>query len=96
MPDVVDDPAWLIATSGFCSSLNVVMKERDIEASETEGDTKAHFIADIEFNYYPTSHTTWRTPHVISWLDFGSRVYLRPQWELARSLAERRLLAERE
>ena len=29
-------------------------------------------------------------------LDFGSRVYLAAQWELARSLAERRLLAERE
>ena len=53
MPDVVDDPAWLIATSGFCSNLNVVMKERDVEASETEGDTAAHFIADISFNYYP-------------------------------------------
>ena len=53
MPDVVDDPAWLIATSGFCSNLNVVIKERDVEASETEGDTAAHFIADIEFNYYP-------------------------------------------
>ena len=34
--------------------------------------------------------------HVISSLDFGSRVYLRSQWELARSLAERRLLTERE
>ena len=33
--------------------------------------------------------------YVISGLDFGSRVYL-AQWELARSLAERRLLAERE
>ena len=53
VPDVVDDPAWLIATSGFCSNLNVVMKERDVEASETEGDTAAHFMADIEFNYYP-------------------------------------------
>ena len=53
MPDVVDDPAWLIATSGFCSNLNVVMKERDVEASETEGDTAAHFMADIAFNYYP-------------------------------------------
>ena len=29
------------------------MKERDVEASETEGDTAAHFIADISFNYYP-------------------------------------------
>ena len=53
VPDVVDDPAWLIATSGFCSNLNVVMKERDVAASETEGDTAAHFIADIAFNYYP-------------------------------------------
>ncbi|EOD20624.1 hypothetical protein EMIHUDRAFT_447159 [Emiliania huxleyi CCMP1516] len=53
VPDVVDDPAWLIATSGFCSNLNVVMKERDVEASETEGDTAAHFMADIAFNYYP-------------------------------------------
>ena len=53
MPDVVDDPAWLIATSGFCSNLNVVIKERDVEASETEGDTAAHFMADIAFNYYP-------------------------------------------
>ena len=53
MPDVVDDPAWLIATSGFCSNLKVVKKERDVEASETEGDTAAHFIADIAFNYYP-------------------------------------------
>ena len=35
MPDVVDDPAWLIATSGFCSNLNVVMKERDVEAVPT-------------------------------------------------------------
>ena len=49
VPDVVNDPAWLIATSGFCSNLNVVMiSERDIK-----GDTAAHFIADIEFNYYP-------------------------------------------
>jgi len=55
VPDVVDDPAWLIATSGFCSNLNVVMKERDVGASETEGDATAHFIADIEFNYYPQS-----------------------------------------
>ena len=46
MPDVVDDPAWLIATSGFCSNLNVVMNERNVEASETEGDTAAHFMAD--------------------------------------------------
>ena len=52
-PDVVEDPAWLIATSGFCSNLNVVMKERDVEASVTEGDTAAHFVADISFNYYP-------------------------------------------
>ena len=34
--------------------------------------------------------------HVFSNLDFGSRVYLRSQWELARSLAERCLLTERE
>ena len=53
MPDVVDDPAWLIATSGFCSNLNVVIKERDVGKGETEGDTAAHFIADIAFNYYP-------------------------------------------
>ena len=53
VPDVVDDPAWLIATSGFCSNLNVVMNERDVEASETEGDAAAHFTADISFNYYP-------------------------------------------
>ena len=63
MPDVVDDPAWLIATSGFCSNLNVVIKERDVQASEMEGDTATHFI---EFNYYPqmavTSRTTSRTP----------------------------------
>ena len=52
-PDVVEDPAWLIATSGFCSNLNVVIKERVVEASETEGNTAAHFVADIEFNYYP-------------------------------------------
>ena len=48
---MVNDPAWLIATSGFCSNLNVVIKERDVAASETEG--AAHFIADIAFNYYP-------------------------------------------
>ena len=53
MPDVVDDPAWLIATSGFCSNLNVVIKERDVGKGETEGDTAAHFMADIAFNYYP-------------------------------------------
>ena len=53
VPNVVDDPAWLIATSGFCSNLNVIMKDRDVEASATEGDTAAHFIADISFNYYP-------------------------------------------
>ena len=44
MPDVVDDPAWLIATSGLCSNLNVVMKERDVGASEMEGDTTAFYI----------------------------------------------------
>ena len=53
VPDVVEDPNWLIATSGFCSSLNVVMNERDVEASETEGDMAGHFVADISFNYYP-------------------------------------------
>ena len=53
MPDVVDDPAWLIATSGLCSNLNVVIKERDVGKGETEGDTAAHFIADIAFSYYP-------------------------------------------
>ncbi|EOD37206.1 hypothetical protein EMIHUDRAFT_446984 [Emiliania huxleyi CCMP1516] len=53
VPDVVDDPAWLIAASGFCSNLNVVMKERDVAASETEDDTAAHFMADISFNFYP-------------------------------------------
>ena len=53
VPDVVEDPNWLIATSGFCSHLNVVMKERDVGASKTEGDTVAHFMADISFNYYP-------------------------------------------
>jgi len=30
-----------------------VIKERDVGASETEGDTAAHFMADISFNYYP-------------------------------------------
>ena len=53
VPDVVEDPNWLIATSGFCSHLNVVTKERDVGASKTEGDTAAHFMADISFNYYP-------------------------------------------
>jgi len=52
-PNVVEDPNWLIATSGFCSNLNVVMNERDVEASETPGDRDAHFVADISFNYYP-------------------------------------------
>ena len=53
VPDVVDDPAWLIATSGFCSNLNVAMIKRDIKGSKTAGDRDGHFIADIEFNYYP-------------------------------------------
>ena len=53
VPDVVEDPNWLIATSGFCSSLNVVMNERDVKASETEGEMAGHFVADISFNYYP-------------------------------------------
>ena len=53
MPDVVDDPAWLIATTGFCSNLNVVMKVRDVDGSETPGDMGGHFVADIAFNYYP-------------------------------------------
>lgn len=51
-PDVMNNPNWLIAASGFCSNLSVVMKERDVNASE-EGNTMAHFISDISFNYYP-------------------------------------------
>ena len=51
------------------------------------------FVAKHSFHFIVGRPRT----HVISSrLDFGSRVYLRPQWELARSLAERRLLAERE
>ena len=50
------------------------------------------FVAQHRFHFIVGRLRT----HVISRLDFGSRVYLRPQWELARSLAERRLLAERE
>ena len=50
------------------------------------------FVAKHRFHFIVGRPRT----HVISSLDFGSRVYLRPQWELARSLAERRLLAERE
>ena len=50
------------------------------------------FVAQHRFHFIVGRPRT----HVISRLDFGSRVYLRPQWELARSLAERRLLAERE
>ena len=50
------------------------------------------FVAKHRFHFIVGRPRT----HVISRLDFGSRVYLRPQWELARSLAERRLLAERE
>ncbi|EOD21658.1 membrane attack complex/perforin domain-containing protein [Emiliania huxleyi CCMP1516] len=52
-PDVVEDPAWLIATSGFCSNLNVVMNERDVKGKMTAGDRDGHFVADISFNYYP-------------------------------------------
>ena len=52
-PDVVNDPAWLIATSGFCSNLNVVMNERDVKGKMTAGDRDGHFVADISFNYYP-------------------------------------------
>ena len=66
-PDVVNDPAWLIATSGFCSNLNVVMKERDVEASETDGDMAGHFVADISFNYYPQSAVKFTDfPHHIA------------------------------
>ena len=50
------------------------------------------FVAKHRFHFIVGRPRT----HVISRLDFGSRVYLRAQWELARSLAERRLLAERE
>jgi len=50
------------------------------------------FVAQHRFHFIVGRPRT----HVISRLDFGSRVYLRAQWELARSLAERRLLAERE
>ena len=50
------------------------------------------FVAKHRFHFIVGRPRT----HVISSLDFGSRVYLRSQWELARSLAERRLLAERE
>ena len=50
------------------------------------------FVAKHRFHFIVGRPRT----HVISSLDFGSRVYLRAQWELARSLAERRLLAERE
>ena len=53
VPDVVEDPNWLIATSGFCSSLNVVMKERDIVNDDAPGNIVEHFVADISFNYYP-------------------------------------------
>jgi len=52
-PNVVEDPNWLIATSGFCSNLNVVMKERDVKGKMTAGDMDGHFVADISFNYYP-------------------------------------------
>ena len=48
------------------------------------------FVAKHRFHFIIGRPRT----HVISRLDFGSRVYLRAQWELARSLAERRLLAE--
>ena len=50
------------------------------------------FVAKHRFHFIVGRPRT----HVISSLDFGSRVYLRSQWELARSLAERRLLSERE
>ena len=50
------------------------------------------FVAQHRFHFIVGRPRT----HVISRLDFGSRVYLRSQWELARSLAERRLLTERE
>ena len=52
VPDVVEDPNWLIATSGFCSHLNVVMNERDIANDNASGKT-VRFVADISFNYYP-------------------------------------------
>ena len=52
VPNVVDDPAWLIATSGFCSNLKAVETEHDVETS-AEGDTRAHFIGSISFEYYP-------------------------------------------
>ena len=52
VPDVVEDPNWLVAASGMCSNLNVVMRSRDLEDSGG-GDTAAHFIADISFKYYP-------------------------------------------
>ena len=52
-PNVVEDPNWLIATSGFCSSLNVVTNERDIKGNKTAGDRDGHFVAEISFSYYP-------------------------------------------
>ena len=51
-PDVIDDPAWLIAAAGICSDLNVTLVERDVGMEESD-DTEAHFIADIDFFYYP-------------------------------------------
>ena len=44
------------------------------------------FVAKHRFHFIVGRPRT----HVISRLDFGSRVYLRAQWELARSLAEAR------
>ena len=53
-PNVVENPNWLIATSGFCSNLNVVMNnERDVANDDVPGNIVEHFVADISFNYYP-------------------------------------------
>ena len=49
------------------------------------------FVAQHRFHFIVGRPRT----HVISSLDFGSRVYLRAQWELARSLAERRTVSSR-
>ena len=83
--------APLIACS--CISQTSPAVQSDLNRSKTDPRNSCFgFVAKHRFHFIVGRPRT----HVISRLDFGSRVYLRAQWELARSLAERRLLAERE
>ena len=83
----------LMTAAGASAPADAVFRFTAGERSKTDPRNSGFgFVAQHRFHFIVGRPRT----HVISSLDFGSRVYLRAQWELARSLAERRLLAERE